>query len=199
MLQHNHHSHPRSTVIHIIIENSHRHHLKNLKILLSNDYVCTTCSQGNLLVRTSFSKVVLNLHYFYKEFSEIYMDLFIHLVVYFVILCSCLKHLYDVHIFVYYLSTCNVEFLRLLTQVIRLRAQFSDYPIKTLQLNNTVEFTSITFVDLCISIVIHVEYLIPHAHTQNGSTKSFIKYLQVIARTLLLYTQFLLLHKDMIF
>ena len=43
------------------------------------------------------------------------------------------------------LSTRNVVFARLLAQMIKLRAQFPDYPIKTIRLDNVGEFTSQTF------------------------------------------------------
>ena len=41
----------------IIIENSHRHPLKNQKILQSNELSCMACSQGKLLIRPSPTKV----------------------------------------------------------------------------------------------------------------------------------------------
>ena len=40
------------------------------------------------------------------------------------------------------LSTRNVTFARLLAQIIKLRAQFYDYLIKTIRLDNAAEFTS---------------------------------------------------------
>ena len=42
-----------------IIEISHGHLLKNQKILLSIDYPCTACSQGNFIVRPSSTKVLV--------------------------------------------------------------------------------------------------------------------------------------------
>ena len=50
------------------------------------------------------------------------------------------------------LSSRNVAFARLLAQVIRLRAQFPDHPIKTIRLDNAGEFSSQTFLDYCMSI-----------------------------------------------
>ena len=84
------------------------------------------------------------------------------------------------------LSSRNIAFARLLAQIIRLRAQFPDYPIKSIRLDNAGEFTSKTFDDYCTSIGIDVEHPVPHVHTQNGLAESFIKRIQVIARTLLL-------------
>jgi hypothetical protein len=40
------------------------------------------------------------------------------------------------------LSSWNVAFSRLIAQIIRLRAQFSNYSIKKIQLDNDGEFTS---------------------------------------------------------
>ena len=87
------------------------------------------------------------------------------------------------------LSTRNVAFTRLLAQIIRLRAHFPDHPIKSIRLDNAGEFTSKTFDEYCRSIRIDVEHPVPHVHTKNGLAESFIKRLQVIARTLLLRTQ----------
>jgi hypothetical protein len=40
------------------------------------------------------------------------------------------------------LSTKNVAFTRLHAQIIRLRAQFLDFPIKKIRLDNIAEYTS---------------------------------------------------------
>ena len=84
------------------------------------------------------------------------------------------------------LSSRNLAFARLLAQIIKLRAQFSDYTIKTICLDNAGEFTSQTFDNYCMSIGIHIEHPVAHVHTQNGLAESFIKRLQLIARPLLM-------------
>ena len=48
------------------------------------------------------------------------------------------------------LSTRNLAFVRLLAQIIKLRAQFLDYAIKTIHLHNAGEFTSQGFNDYCV-------------------------------------------------
>ena len=63
------------------------------------------------------------------------------------------------------LSTRNVAFARLLTQIIKLRAHFPDYPIKSIRLDNADEFTSQVFDDFCSSLGIVVEHPVPHVHT----------------------------------
>ena len=87
------------------------------------------------------------------------------------------------------LSTRNVAFDLLLIQRIKLRAQFPDYPIKAIRLDNVGEFTSQTFIDYCMLVGINVEHFVAHTHTQNGLTESLIKRLQLIAQTLLMETK----------
>ena len=56
-LWHDRLGHPGSTMMCRIIENSHGHPLKNLKILLSNDNICTVCSQEKFLLKRSTRKM----------------------------------------------------------------------------------------------------------------------------------------------
>ena len=88
------------------------------------------------------------------------------------------------------LSSRNVAFARLLAQIIQLRAQFPNHPIKTIRLDNAGEFSSQTFLDYCMSIGIDIQHPVAHVHSQNGLAKSFIKCLQLIARPLLLKSKF---------
>ena len=90
---------------------------------------------------------------------------------------------------VYFLSTHNIAFARLLAQVIKLQEQFPNYRIKTIHLNNADEFTSQTFIDYCMLVRINIEHPIAHTCTQNGLVESFIKLLQLIARPLLMKTK----------
>ena len=55
------------------------------------------------------------------------------------------------------LSTRNVVFFRLLAQIIRLKAQFHDHPIKTICLDDAGEFSSQAFLDYCMSVGIDVQ------------------------------------------
>jgi hypothetical protein len=87
------------------------------------------------------------------------------------------------------LFTRNVVFARLLAQIIRLRAQFLDYPIQSIRMDNAGGFTSQAFYDYCMSIGINVEHPFAHTHIQNGLAKSFIKQLQLVARPLLMKTK----------
>ena len=87
------------------------------------------------------------------------------------------------------MSTRNVAFSRLLAQIIKLRAQFPDYTIKRVRLDNAGEFTSQIFNDYCMSTGITVEHPVAHVHTQNGLAESLIKRLQLIARPLIMRTK----------
>ena len=62
-------------------------------------------------------------------------------------------------------SIRNIAFARLLAQIIRLRAQFPDYPIKKICLDNAGEFTYQVFNDYCMSIGIDDEHPVAHTHT----------------------------------
>ena len=74
---------------------------------------------------------------------------------------------------------------QLLTLIIKLRAQFPDFPIKSIRMDNAVEFTSTTFIHYCESISMKFEVSI-HFHTQNGMAESLIEQIQVIVRPILL-------------
>ena len=87
------------------------------------------------------------------------------------------------------LSTRNIAFSRLLAQIIRLRAQFPNHPIKTIRLDNTSELSSQMFLYYCMSLDIDVQYLADYVHNHNGLAESFIKRMQLIVRPLLLKNQ----------
>ena len=171
-----------------IIEHSNGHPLKNQKILLPNELSCEACSQGKLIVRPSINKIMSELPVFLER---IHGDICgpIHPPCgpfrYFMVLIDASTRWSHVCL----LSTHNVAFARLLAQIIKLRAHFSDYQIKTIRLDNAGEFTSQTFNNFCMSIGIKVEHSVAHVHTQKGLAESLIKRLQLIARPLLMKTK----------
>ena len=73
------------------------------------------------------------------------------------------------------LSTRNVVFARLLAQMTKLRAQFPNYPIKTVRLDNACEFSSQTLNDYYMPIGIKIEHHVAHVHAQNGLAEYLIK------------------------
>ena len=56
------------------------------------------------------------------------------------------------------LSTRNNAFVKFIATFIRLRAQFPDYPIKSIPMDNVSDFTSKAFDDYCITLGIKVEH-----------------------------------------
>ncbi|KAM1132375.1 hypothetical protein EV1_046421 [Malus domestica] len=80
-------------------------------------------------------------------------------------------------------------FSKLLAYVIKLKAHYPDYRIKSIRLDNAGEFTSKSFDDCCMSVGVKVEHPIPYVHTKNGLVKAFIKCLQMIARSLVILTK----------
>ena len=187
-LSHNKPGHLGSPMMRRIIEQSHGHALKNQKILLPNEFTCDPCSRGKLIVRPSFIKIMSESLVFLER---IHGDIFGRIrppcgpFYYFMVLIDASTRWSHVCL----LSTRNVAFSRLLAQMAKLRAQFPDYPIKTIRLDNAGEFTSQTLNDYFMSITINIEHHVAHFHTQNGLAESLIKRLQLIARPLLMKTK----------
>ena len=66
---------------------------------------------------------------------------------------------------VFLLSTQNNSFAKFIAKLIELRAQFLNYPIKSTQMDNVVEFTLKAFDDYCMTLSIKVEHSVPNVHT----------------------------------
>ena len=60
------------------------------------------------------------------------------------------------------LSTRNNSFVKFIAKLIELRAQFPNYQIKSIRMDNVGEFTSKAFDDYCMALGIEVKYLILH-------------------------------------
>jgi len=185
MLWHDHLGHPETIIMRRIIENSHGYPLKNQKIRLPSHYPCAACSQGKPVIKSPHSKIIVESPSFLQRIQG---DICgpIHPPCgsfrYFMVLIDTSTRWSHVCL----LSTRNVAFARLLAQIIRLRAQFPDYPIQSIRIDNAGEFTFQAFYNYCMSIGINVEHPIAHTHTQNGLAELFIKRLQLIARPLLI-------------
>jgi hypothetical protein len=83
------------------------------------------------------------------------------------------------------LSTCNHAFAKFMTQVIRLKANYPEYRIKSIRMNNAVDFLSRAFNDYCMAQEIDVQYFVLYVHIQSGLAESLIKRIKLIARPLL--------------
>jgi len=175
--------HPGSIMMRRIIEGTHGHTLKDQKIpQVSN---CVACSLGKLITKHSPSKIQNELPMFLERIQG---DICgpIHPPCgpfrYFMVLIDASSRWSHVCL----LSTRNVAFARFLAEIIKLRAQFPNYTIKRVRLDNAGEFTSQVFNDYCMSTGIIVEHPVAHVHTQNGLAESLIKRLQLIARPLIM-------------
>ncbi|CAA0805913.1 Unknown protein, partial [Striga hermonthica] len=187
-LWHDRLGHPGSIMMRRIIETSSGHPLKNQRILQIHELTCASCSQWKLIMRPSHTKVGHEAPLFLERIhGEICGP--IHPPCgpfrYFMVLIDASSRWSHVSL----LSTRNVVFAKLLAQLIKLRAQFPDYIIKRVRLNNAGEFTSQAFNDYYMAVRIDVEHLVAHVHTQNGLAESLIKRLQLIARPLIMRTK----------
>ena len=63
------------------------------------------------------------------------------------------------------LSTRNNAFAKFIAKLIKLKAQFLDYPVKSIITDNVSEFTSKAFNDYCMTLGIKVEHPVPYIHT----------------------------------
>jgi len=62
----------------------------------------------------------------------------------------------------------NLDFANLLLMLIRFKAHFHDYPIKTLCMDNAQEVLSRSFEDYCTAMGIDLTYLVLYKHAPNG-------------------------------
>lgn len=198
-LWHDRLGHPGSTMMHMIIGSTHGHPLKDQKFpQIGKVTPCTSCSLGKLIVRHSPSKIEKESPMFLERIQG---DICgpIHPPSgpfrYFMVLIDASSRWSHVCL----LSTRNVAFAKFLAQIIKLRAHFPDYSIKKVRLDNAGEFTSQAFNDYCMSVGIVVEHPVAHVHTQNGLAESLIKRLQLIARPLIMRTNFQFLYGVMQF
>ena len=117
MIWHESLGHPRLSMMRRIIKNSFEHPLKNQKILMPNYYNYVACSQGELIIRPSFTKVEYESPTFLERIQG---DICgpIHPprgpFRYFMVLIDASTHCSHVCL----LSTRNVTFSRLLSQII---------------------------------------------------------------------------------
>ena len=135
ILWHERLGHPGISMMRRIVPNSNGHPLTSKQILVSDGYTYAACSKGKLIIRQSFTKVTFESPAFLERIQG---DICgpIHPPSghfrYFMVLIDASTRWSHVCL----LSSRNIAFARLLTQIIRLRAQFPDHPIKTIRLDN---------------------------------------------------------------
>jgi hypothetical protein len=84
------------------------------------------------------------------------------------------------------LSTRNHAFAKIMSQIIKLKANFPKHWISSIRMDNAAEFTSQAFNDYCMAMGIQVQHSVSYVHTQNGLAESLIKRIKLIARPLLM-------------
>ena len=85
------------------------------------------------------------------------------------------------------LPTRNMVFPRTLSIILRYMNYFSNFLIKYIKLDNTKEFRSHAFEDLCTASGIELTYLVAYEHSQNRLAEAFVRKIQLVARSLLLH------------
>jgi transposase InsO family protein len=167
-----------------IIGNCIGHDLKDVEFPKSNDFVCTSCEMGKLILRPS----LLNIYAEPIKFLEwIQGDICGPIQPlsgpfrYFMILVDTSTRWSHVCL----LSTHNHAFAKFMMQVIRLKANYLEYRTKSIRMDNAGEFSSRAFNEYCMTQGIEVQHSIPYVHTQNGLADSLIKKIKLIARPLL--------------
>jgi transposase InsO family protein len=72
-----------------------------------------------------------------------------------------------------------------MTQVKRLKANYTEYRLQSIRLDNAAEFSLWAFNDYCMDQGIEMRHSVPYVHTQNSLAESLIKRIKLIARPLL--------------
>jgi hypothetical protein len=83
------------------------------------------------------------------------------------------------------LSTRNHAFAKFMTQVIRLKANYFEYRLQSVRLDNVVEFSLRSFNNYCMTQEIEVQHSVSYVHIQNGLAEYLIKRIKLIVRPLL--------------
>jgi hypothetical protein len=82
-------------------------------------------------------------------------------------------------------STRKHAFNKFMTEVTRLKANYPEYRLQSIRLNNAVELSSRIFNDYCMAQGIEMQHSMPYVHKQNGLVESLIKRIKLIAISLL--------------
>jgi hypothetical protein len=156
--------HPSIGMMQKIIGNCTSHDLKDAKFPKSNDFVCTSCAMGNLILYPSPLKIhAESLRYLERIQGDICGSI--------QSLCGPFRYfmvLIDVFTrwsHVCLLSTRNHAFAKFMMQIIRLKANYPEYRIKSIHMDNAAKFSSRAFNDYCMTQEIEVQHSVPYVHT----------------------------------
>jgi hypothetical protein len=147
-----------------IIGNYTGHDLKDAKFPKSNDFVCTSCAMGKLILRSS----PLKIHDEPLRFLECIQGDICGSIQplccpfrYFIVLIDASTGWSHMCL----LYTRNHAFAKFMTQVIRLKTNYPEYRIKSICMDNAAEFSSRDFNDYCMAQGIEVHHFVPYVHT----------------------------------
>jgi hypothetical protein len=84
------------------------------------------------------------------------------------------------------LSTRNHAFVKIMSQIIKLKAHYPEHRIQSIRMDSAAEFSSHAFNDYCMALGIHVQHSVPYVYTQNSLAKFLIKIIKLVARPLLM-------------
>jgi hypothetical protein len=168
-----------------ITDNSIDHNLPTTNFLKSKDFICTVCATGKLILRPSYLKIKVEP---LKLLERIQGDICgpitptSRLFRYFMVLIDASTRWSHVCL----LSTHNHAFAKIMSQIIKIKANFLEHRINSIWMDNAAEFTSQAFNDYCMALDIHVQHSVPYVHAQNGLAESLIKRINLIAMPLLM-------------
>jgi hypothetical protein len=167
-----------------IIENCTGHDSNGAKFPKSDDFVCTSCAMGKLILQPSPLKIHAEPLRFLEHIQGDICGPIQPLCCpfrYFMVLIDASTRWSHMCL----LSTLNHSFAKFITQVIRLKVNYPAYRIKSIRMDNAVKFLSRAFNNYCMTQGIEVQHSTPYVHTQNGLAESLIKRIKLIARPLL--------------
>jgi hypothetical protein len=138
-IRHSRIGHPGIGMMRKIIGNCTGHNLKDAKFSKSNDFVCTSCAMGKLILWPSPLKIHAEPLKFLERIQgdicgliQSICDLFRYFIV---LIDASTRWSYTC-----LLSTGNHAFAKLMTQVIRLKVNYPKHRIKSIRMDNAVEF-----------------------------------------------------------
>jgi hypothetical protein len=138
-----------------IIGNCTGHDLKDAKFSKSDDFVCTSCAMGKLILQPSPLKIHAEPLMFLERIQgdicgpiQPLCDPFR----YFMVLIDASTRWSHVCL----LSTHDHAFAKFMAQVIRLKVNYPEYRIKSICMDNAAEFSSRAFNDYCMAQGIEV-------------------------------------------
>jgi hypothetical protein len=148
-------SHPGIVMMRKIRGNYIGHNLSITNFLRSKDFICTTCATGKLVFRPSHLKIKVGpLKFLERNQGDIcgpitptsgpfgYSMVFIDTSTRWSHVCL--------------LSTRNHAFAKIMSQIIKLKANFHEHRIQSIRIDNAAEFTYHVFNDYCMALVIQV-------------------------------------------